>query len=100
MGGFTHCFAVMLKRNPILFTLLLACLSLIFASGCSRRQSMNPYKQEEFNLLGIYRSKPASFRPTSKVTLPITTKEVMLQRENFSGQERSFLWGLITVTDY
>jgi hypothetical protein len=100
MVGFSHLLWAMLKRNPIVFTLLLACLGLVFFSGCSRRQSMNPYKQEEFNLLGVYRSKPASFRPTSKVTLPISTKDVMLQRENFSGQERSFLWGLITVTDY
>ena len=100
MVGFPHVLSAMLKRNPIVFFLLLACLGLIFVSGCSRRQSMNPYKHEEFNLLGIYQSKPASFRPTSKATLPISTKEVMLQRENFSGQERSFLWGLITVTDY
>jgi hypothetical protein len=91
----------MLKLAPHTLTLPAALLALVFFSGCAKRaQSMNPYKEEEFNLLGIYRSKPNSFNPVSPVSLSISTKEVMLQRENFSGRERSFLWGLVTFTDY
>jgi hypothetical protein len=90
----------MLKRTPSFHLLILLCVGFLLLSGCSRRQSMNPYKREEFNFLGIYQSKPSSFKPAPKATIPISTKEVMLQRENFSGRERSILWGLITVTDH
>jgi len=95
-----HRFLMMLKRTPTFYLFILSLIGVLLFSGCSRRQSMNPYKREEFNLLGVYQSKPASFKPASKATIDISTKEVMLQRENFSGRERSILWGLITVTDY
>ena len=95
-----HFMVIMLKRTPTFYLLFFSLIGVLLFSGCSRRESMNPYKREEFNLLGIYQSKPASFKPVSKATIDVSTKEVMIQRENFSGRERSILWGLITVTDY
>ena len=91
----------MLKLTPRTLAPVFAILALVFNSGCTKRaESMNPYKEESFNVLGIYRSNPNSFKPASPVTIPLSTREVMFQRENFSGRERSFLWGLVTFTDY
>lgn len=91
----------MLKLTPRTLAPVFAILALAVLSGCSKRaSSMNPYKEESFNVLGIYKSSPNSFNPASPVTIPVRTQEVMFQRENFSGRERSFLWGLVTFTDY
>ena len=72
----------------------------LLCTGCSRKGVMNPYKQTEFNLLGVVHNKPHSFNPVPKTSIPISYKDVLPNRENFSGRELRLLWGLITVTDY
>lgn len=90
----------MQKLIPKLTTLILITAFVVLYSGCSKRALMNPYKKQEFNLLGIVHNKPASYQPVKKVSLPISYRDVLFNRENYSGRELRLLWGLITITDY
>ena len=69
-------------------------------TGCRKKGVMNPYKKRTFNLLGAVQTNPYSYQPVTPVTIPISYKDVLFNRENFGGREVSLLWGLITITDY
>ncbi len=84
----------MRSRFFLLPAVALACLAF---SGCGSRQTaMGP---EESNVLGIVRHEQASYAPVGPNTFRISADEAFARR-NFSGDKTTFLWGLVTVTDY
>ena len=90
-----------MKKTFAKLVLLLVLAGLLSLNmGYRKKGVMNPYKKQNFNLLGIVQDRPYSFNPVSPVTIPISYKDVLFNREDFGGREVRLLWGLITITDY
>ena len=76
---------------------LISCAAALLFAGCdANRASM---AHNEANLLGVVSYKEESYAATSPATVAIHTDE-LYTRKNFSGDQRTFLWGLITLKDY
>lgn len=53
----------------------------------------------EANVLGIIKNQPESYAHTNSNTFAIHTDE-LYPRKEFSGNQTSFFWGLVTLKDY
>ena len=83
-------------RSKVLPLLALALAALAF-SGCDAgRTAMGP---RETNILGIAKFEKASYQHVSTNTFRVSSDE-LYARNNFSGDKATFLWGLVTLTDY
>lgn len=83
-------------RSKVLPLLALAFSALVF-SGCNcNRTAMGPC---ETNVLGIAKFEKASYEHVSTNTFRVSSDEIYA-RNNFSGDKATFLWGLVTLTDY
>ena len=54
---------------------------------------------KEANLLGVAKINKAHYQPSGPSTFSLSTDE-LYTRKNFSGDQVSLLWGLITLKDY
>jgi len=69
----------------------------LLMTGCDKGQAqMGP---RETNLLGIAKVERESYTHTGLSTFAVETDE-LYDRNNFSGDKYTFLWGLITIRDY
>ncbi len=83
-------------RTKIIALLLISIFALIF-TGCDGGTSqMGP---KEANLLGVAKINKSHYQPSSPTTFSLSTDE-LYTRKNFSGDQVSLLWGLITLKDY
>ena len=83
-------------HNKIIAILSISISALIF-TGCDRGTSqMGP---KEANLLGVVKINKAHYLPSGHATFSLSTDE-LYTRKNFSGDQVSLLWGLITLKDY
>jgi hypothetical protein len=85
-------------QSKILFIVALAVISLL-ASGCKTTSSNSVYVPNNTNILGIVTHQPQSYATVSTNTFRVRSDE-LFSRQNFSGNKTTFLWGLITYTDY
>jgi hypothetical protein len=83
-------------RCKILALLSLAVSALVFTGCDSGRASMGP---KETNILGLVKCQKENYSPTGPNTFAIHTDELYTRR-NFSGDKKTFLWGLVTLKDY
>ncbi len=80
-----------------IIALLLISISALISTGCDGGTSqMGP---KEANLLGLAKISEAHYQPSNSATFPVSTDE-LYTRKNFSGNQVSLLWGLITLKDY
>lgn len=85
-----------IKKTPLI--ILIATLALLF-TGCESNDKRYAHDKGT-NFLGIMKSDPASFKnPDDKTSLILKTSD-LTNTQNISGDETSFLWGLIRVQDY
>ncbi len=83
-------------RTKIIALLSITISALIF-TGCDGGTSqMGP---KEANLLGVAKVNKAHYEPSGPTTFSLSTDE-LYTRKNFSGNQVSLLWGLITIKDY
>ena len=83
-------------HNKIIAILSISISALIF-TGCDRGTSqMGP---KEANLLGIAKINKAHYQPSGPATFSLSSDE-LYTRKNYSGDQVSLLWGLITLKDY
>jgi hypothetical protein len=85
-------------QSKILFIVALAGMSLL-ASGCKTTSSNSVYVPNDTNILGIVTHQPQSYANVGTNTFRVRSDE-LITRKNFSGNKTTFLWGLITYTDY
>ena len=84
------------KQIAIVLTLT---ISGIGFSGCSMFPQAKKYLSKNVNIAGAFTHSPNSFAPIEAGTLHLQSDE-LLYRKNFSGNKTTFLWGLVTFTDY
>jgi hypothetical protein len=78
-------------------TLLALAASALLFTGCGdRRAEMGG---TETNVLGIVKYQSDDYSSNGPNTFAISTAE-LYNRENFSGNKLTFLWGLVTIKDY
>ena len=83
-------------RIKIIALLSISISALIF-TGCGRGTSqMGP---KEANLLGVVKINKAHYQPSGVATFSLSSDE-LYTRKNYSGDQVSLLWGLITLKDY
>jgi len=83
-------------RLKFLAILLTATSALIFTGCDGGRAQMGP---KDTNVLGIVSIQPESYTSTGPGTIPVSTDE-LYDRNNYSGNRISLLWGLVTIKDY
>ncbi len=84
--------------------LLLTALSLVLLSGCNtgpttaqKERMLKP--NEGYNFFGIVKSEPGSFKQPSLTSANVSSSDVTT-RDNFSGDNVTLFWGLISLQDY
>jgi hypothetical protein len=80
-----------------IIALLSISISALVFTGCVGGTSQMGHK--EVNLLGVAKIHKAHYQPSSPATFSLSTDE-LYTRKNFSGDQVSLLWGLITLKDY
>ena len=80
-----------------IIALLSISISVLIFTGCDGGTSQLGSK--EANLLGIAKINKAHYQPSGPATFSLSTDE-LYSRKNFSGNQVSLLWGLITIKDY
>ncbi|MGB1126798.1 MAG: hypothetical protein ACPG3X_00330 [Opitutales bacterium] len=66
-------------------------------TACDRGQAqMGP---REAHLLGAAKIQKENYTPTGPATFAVSTDE-LYERQNFSGNKLTLLWGLVTLKDY
>ncbi|WPJ94457.1 hypothetical protein SH580_13555 [Coraliomargarita algicola] len=83
-------------RIKILALLSLSLAALVFTGCDGGTAQMGP---KEANLLGIATVEKESYQPAAVTTLAVSTDE-LYTRKNYSGDQVTLLWGLITLQDY
>ena len=83
-------------RCKLIAILSLVASALVFTACDSSQPTMAP---KETNILGIITYTPGSYAHTGPNTFAINTDELYTRRE-FSGDQVSFFWGLVTLKDY
>jgi hypothetical protein len=78
---------------PALFILLALALG---GCGTSRSASMAPQRT---NLLGIVSVERENYQHVGTNTFRVSSSELTASR-NYSGDKATFLWGLVTMTNY
>lgn len=84
-----------------LHTLALAAATLALA-GCAydtEHHGSSVQIEPSHNFLGIVKTSPGSYVPTNEATCTVSTTELWGRRD-FSGNNVTFLWGAIAITDY
>lgn len=80
-----------------LVTLLALLIAAFCITGCDRGQAqMGP---RETNVLGIAKLERESYTHVGTNTFAVSTDE-LYNRQNFSGDKLTLLWGLVTIKDY
>jgi hypothetical protein len=82
-----------------ILALLGVAASALFLTGCPRDAGQAQLAPEDTNVLGIYTNTPESYEASEPTTFLVKTDE-LYTRKNFSGDKRTYLWGLVTVEDY
>ncbi len=93
-----HC-SVPMKKTA----LLLSSLALVLLSGCNTgpttAQKDNMLKpNNDYNFFGIVKSEQGSFYEPSITTAAVSSDDITT-RDNYSGDQVTLLWGLITLRD-
>lgn len=82
--------------------LALAAAALILA-GCNSYDTSHHGSSVQIepshNLLGLVKTYPGSYISNEKAVITVTTDEIWARRD-FHGDNVSFLWGAITLSDY
>ena len=81
----------------LILTASLAASAGLLLSGCAS-DNLTP-RQMTTNIAGIYTVTQRDYVPARPATFNVTSEELM-PRTDFSGDKHTFLWGLITFTDY
>lgn len=90
-------------KNPIAILSLLAATFIL--SGCVTNRATGPYADayERANpkqgVLGIVEQEKGSYAIVNPATFALSTEEVY-PHNDISGDNVTWLWGLITVSDY
>lgn len=78
----------------------------ILLSGCDKRGSSdNPYAEaydranRDVNVFGVVKASPGSYARVPPTTIALHTDEILV-RKNVTGNNVSFLAGLLTIADY
>jgi hypothetical protein len=74
-------------------------ISAIGFSGCSMFPQAKKYLSKDINVAGVFTHSPNSYAPIESGTLRLRSDELWY-RKDFSGNKTTFLWGLISFTDY
>ncbi len=85
-----------MKKKLLLLSVVAASTAVMV--GCGNRSNY-AYKDDGFNFAGIIKYEPASYSATGPNTFKLRTDE-LVNRQNFSGDRTTLLWGLVTLTDY
>ena len=85
-------------RCKNLALLSLAGSALVF-SGCYHDAGQAQFEKEETNVFGLYKNVHESYEAVPPTGFVIHTDE-LYTRKNFSGDQTSYLWGLVTIEDY
>jgi len=85
------------KKSKLLFCLGVFSVLSVFSTSCG----FNPkkYFSKKINLAGAVTHEPSAFTPLETGTFRLSSDEVVHRRDHRGGKT-SFLWGLITYTDY
>ena len=83
-------------RTKIIALLSITISALVF-TGCDGGSSQMGSK--EAHLLGVAKINKAHYQPSGVATFSLSTDE-LYSRKNFSGDQVSLFWGLITIKDY
>lgn len=94
-----NCYLSMRRINKIIGSLGL--LAVVFLAGCATqpRNATVDNGRRDINVFGIVKSEPRSYAPNPAHTFVLSSDEV-LSTNQYSGDRVSFLWGLVTLTDY
>ena len=68
-------------------------------SGCTMFPKTKKYLSKNINVARALTHSPRSFKPVEAGTLRVRSEELWYRRD-FSGNHTTFLWGLITFSDY
>jgi hypothetical protein len=80
-----------------LVTLLALLIAAFCITGCDKGQAqMGP---RETNVLGIAKIEKENYTYTGSNTFAVSTHE-LYDRNNYSGDKVTLLWGLVTIKDY
>ena len=74
-------------------------LTVLFLSACAAPKSDVAPPQEQTNALGMVKTRPHSYAKLPPTSFNVHSDEVSAQHE-YSGDETSYLWGLIRSADY
>ena len=83
-------------RSKLTAILLLVASAFAFTACSSSDTTMLP---KETNFLGMVKYSPESYANTGFATLAISTDE-LFARKDFSGNQLSLFWGIVTIKDY
>ena len=79
--------------------LVISLVALAFGfSGCMFPKAKK-YLSKNINVAGAFTHSPNSFAPVEAGTLHVQSDELWYRRD-FSGKRTTFMWGLVTFTDY
>lgn len=84
-------------RKLLVLTSLIA-TAFVFA-GCAGDSNSTAMGPRHSNFLGIYKNEKASYKPTSLASFTIASDD-LVARDNYSGEQTTLLWGLVTLKDY
>ena len=82
-------------------TLALAATALALA-GCAYdtdHYGSSAQIEPSHNVLGIVKTSPGSYAANERAVVNVTTDELWARRD-FSGDNVTFLWGAISISDY
>ena len=85
-----------MKKLKALSVLLTLAVAGALTSGCQHNEGMTRHNK---NFLGIVEVHPASYEEVDSTTFAVSSNEIASRRD-FSGDNVSLLWGLVTYTDY
>lgn len=81
-----------------LFALVSVAAAALVFTGC-RDSGQAAYGSKETNILGIVKHEPANYGNVGVNSFVVATDE-LYSRKDYSGNRTTFLWGLVTLTDY
>ena len=94
-----------MKFIKTLSVILISIAAFSLFSGCTYTNRNSPYAgayeraNKRAHILGIVELEKDSYEPPSPLTFAVRTNDIA-SRRNISGQKVTFLWDLLTITDY
>ena len=79
------------------FTKLLLVVAVLLV-GCTSRKTAPP-PQAQTNVLGVVKTRPGSYAKLSPTSINVHTDELGVVDE-YTGNNTSLFWGVVTVADY